>query len=386
MPGDIPTGPERLAAILSGEAGPAPVDVDELREAALEALDGLAGTYLEAGAGSGRTVVDNERAFSRWRIRPRTLTDVRERSLSVSVLGREFPAPVALAPIGYQRMFHEDGEAASAGAAASLGVPYVAGTYASRSLEAIRERLGDGPAWFQLYASLEDEITASLIDRAASAGYDALVVTVDAHSFGWREPVLEYREEAGSFRLEPANYFDDPAFRALLEKPPESDREAALDRYAEVSGPAVVDREALARIVEWSRLPVLVKGILHPEDARAAIEAGADGVIVSNHGGRVVDNAIPAIEALPEVVDAVGEEGPVGFDSGIRRGADAIVAGALGADLVLLGRPYIYGLAIDGQRGVRTVLENFLADLDMTLALTGCSGWEELDRSMLVRE
>ena len=379
-----------------------PVSPDELREAAMQSLSAEAYAYVAGSAGGEGTKRRNREAFARWRILPRMLRDVAERDLSVDLFDQELPVPVLLAPVGVQSIVHEDGEPASARAAADLGVPFVSSSAASTRMEDVADELGDATGWFQLYPSADRDVTASFIERAEAAGYEAVVVTLDTPTMGWRErdvqnAYLPFLDGEGV-----ANYLSDPAFRDSLDAPPEEDERAALWRFVEQFGDLSMDWDTVEFVRERTDLPVVLKGILHPEDAREAVARGVDGVVVSNHGGRQVDGAISAVEALPRVVAAVedamaeagdagdeskdgaGEEFAVLFDSGIRRGADAVKALALGADAVLLGRPYVYGLAIDGEAGVRDVVGNFLADLDLTLALSGRDAVAELDGSILV--
>ena len=392
-------GPNRqrevyASGMLADQRPEMPVSPDELEEAAMAALSAEARAYVAGSAGGEDTADRNREAFRRWRIVPRMLRDVAERDLSVTVCGQEFPVPVLLGPIGVQSIIHEEGELASARAADSLGVPFVSSSAASATMEEVADELGDAPGWFQLYPSADPDVTESFVTRAENAGYEAIVITLDTPTMGWRErdvanAYLPFLDGEGV-----ANYLSDPAFRDSLDAPPEEDEQAALWRFVEQFGDLSMDWETVENVVSATDLPVVLKGVLHPEDAREAVRRGADGLVVSNHGGRQVDGAISAIEALPGVADAVEDETSdeesgdddfaVLFDSGIRRGADAIKAIALGADAVLLGRPYVYGLAIDGEDGVREVVRNFLADVDLTLALSGHDEVGKLDESVLV--
>ena len=360
-----------------------PVGFEELEARALEALDERAYDYVAGAAGAERTKRANDDAFEDHRILPRMMGGVGERDLSVELFGETYDYPVLLAPIGVQSILHEDGERGTAEAARDLGVPLVVSSASDTTLEDLAEDLGDAPKWFQLYWSADPDVADSFVTRAEDAGYDALVVTLDTPLLSWRErdvdsAYLPFLDGEGI-----ANYLADPAFRDRLSAPPEENELVAIKEFVDVFGNPNLTWEDLAGLCERTDLPVVPKGVLHPDDARAAVDAGADALVVSNHGGRQVDNAVPALEMLPEVVDEVGSEVPVLFDSGVRRGADVLVAMALGADAVLLGRPYAYGLALGGADGVREVCENLLADLDLTLGLCGLDDVDDVDESLL---
>jgi lactate 2-monooxygenase len=371
------------AAGMAGERPSIPVAVDELETAAREAMEPRAAAYVFAGAGSGDTIAANREALRRWRIVPRMLRDVSERDLSTTVCRTDLPAPVLLAPIGVQTIVHEQGELATARAAARLGIPLIASSASAFPIEEIAEASGDGPRWYQLYWVNSNELVESLVSRAEKAGYEALVLTVDTFIPGWKpidlqQAWLPFLEGVGN-----ANYLQDPVFRSQLEMPPEEDLGAAIGHWLSIYDNPGLRWEDLERLQEMTELPILIKGIQRADDARRALEHGADGVIVSNHGGRQLDGALGSLEALPGVVEAVGDRIAVLFDSGIRNGADAYKALALGARAVCLGRPYIWGLALEGERGVETVLRMLLAELDLTLALSGYRSPSELDRDAL---
>lgn len=362
-----------------------PVQYEKLEREALEAMSAEAYAYVAGGgggAGTENTVVENRRAFDDWRIVPRMLRDVAERNLRIDLFDCEFKVPVLLAPLGVQSIIHEEGELAVARAAADLNVPMVLSSASSYTLEEVADELGDTPKWFQLYWSSDPAIARSFVERAEAAEYDGIVVTLDTPLLGWRERDIEQGYLPFLDGEGVANYFTDPAFRDRLDAPPEENEGTAVMEFIDVFGDPSLTWEDLAALREETDLPLVVKGVLHPDDAERAVECGADGIIVSNHGGRQVDGAIGALTALPSVVEAV--DIPILFDSGIRGGADVVKALSLGADAVLLGRPYAYGLALDGEEGVRAVLENFLADLDLTLALSGHTSFDDLDRSVLV--
>jgi lactate 2-monooxygenase len=367
------------AEIYRGDRPPAlPTDPDRLEQAARAALPPEAFWYAAGGAGTGATMRANRAAFDRYGLVPRMLRDNTARDWSTTVLGTATPAPLLLAPIGVQSILHPDGELATARAAAALGLPMVASTAASHTLEEMAAASGTGPRWYQLYWPTDDAVTSSLLRRARDGGYTVLVVTLDTWQLGWRPHDLDAAYLPFLRGIGTAVPFSDPAFRAALAAPPEDDLAAAVAYRQKIF-------QGTAR--GWSRLrelralwdgPIVLKGIQHPDDAHAALDAGMDGVIVSNHGGRQVDRAAGSLTALPAVVAAVAGRAPVLFDSGIRTGADAALALALGADAVLLGRPYIYGLALGGEAGMRHVLRCVLAELDVTLALAGYATLAEL--------
>jgi lactate 2-monooxygenase len=356
---------------LSGQTPTVPVAVAELEARAHEAMDERAANYVFAGAGSEDTMRANREAFERRRIVPRMLRDVAERDLSTTVLGTAMPAPLMLAPIGVQAIVHEDGELATARAAAAVGVPMIASTAAHFTLEEIAEAGGGGPCWFQLYWPNDRGLAESLVKRAEEAGYEAIVLTVDTFIPGWKSRDLQQAWLPFLNGMGVANYFHDPVFRAALEKPPEEDQGAATGHFLAVQANPSLTLEDLDWLRELTPLPIVVKGIQHVDDAREAARRGLDAIVVSNHGGRQVDGAIASLDALPPIAEAVGNDLAILFDSGIRGGADALKALALGADAVLLGRPYLWGLALEGQQGVETVLRMVLAELDLTLALCG---------------
>jgi lactate 2-monooxygenase len=306
------------------------------------------------------------------------LRDVAERDLSTSVLGTEMPAPLMLAPIGVQSILHEEGELATARAAAALGTPMIASTASHFTLEQIAEAGGEAPRWFQLYWATDRRLVESFVGRAERAGYGAIVVTVDTFIPGWKPRDLQQAWLPFLNGMGVANYFQDPVFREALERTPEEDQGAATGHFLGVQANPSLTWDDLAWLRERTSLPILVKGIQHVEDAREAARRGLDGIVVSNHGGRQVDGAIASLEALPAIAEAVGGELAVLFDSGVRTGADALKALCLGADAVCLGRPYIWGLALGGEAGVEAVLKMTLAELDLTMALCGLTSPDQL--------
>jgi isopentenyl diphosphate isomerase/L-lactate dehydrogenase-like FMN-dependent dehydrogenase len=376
---------EIYARGMGGEQPSIPVSVAELEQAAREAMEPRAASYVFAGAGTGDTMAANREAFRRQRIVPRMLRDVSERDLSTTICGTELPAPVLLAPIGVQKIVHSEGELATARAAAAVGVPMIASTASAFTMEEIAEASGGGPRWYQLYWISDDEVAESMVSRAEAAGYSALVLTVDTFIPGWKpmdlqQAWLPFLEGVGN-----ANFLQDPVFRSQLSKTPEEDLGAAIGHFLSIYDNPGLTWEDLDRLRAMTELPILVKGIQRADDARRALDRGMDGVIVSNHGGRQLDGALASLEALPAVVEAVGDRMTVLFDSGIRTGADAYKALALGARAICLGRPYIWGLALEGQEGVEKVLRMLLAELDLTLALSGYASHTELNRDALAR-
>jgi isopentenyl diphosphate isomerase/L-lactate dehydrogenase-like FMN-dependent dehydrogenase len=368
---------------MGGETPAVPVSIAELERRAIEAMEPRAANYIGAGAGSEDTIRANAAAFEAHRLVPRMLRDVATRDLATTVLGTAMAAPLMLAPIGVQKVVHEDGELASARAAAAVGTPMIASSASHFTLEEIATAGGEAPRWFQLYWANDPELVESFVGRAERAGYEAIVVTVDTFIPGWKprdlqQAWLPFLEGSGN-----ANYLQDPVFRAGLERTPEEDLGAATGHYLGVLSNPSLTWDDLALLREMTSLPILVKGVQHVDDAREAARRGIDGVVVSNHGGRQVDGAIASLDALPAIAEAVGDQLAVLFDSGVRGGADVLKALALGADAVCLGRPYIWGLALEGQAGVETVLKTILGELDLTMALCGLTQPDQIDRTLL---
>jgi lactate 2-monooxygenase len=368
---------------LAGKKISVPIPLAQLEKKAAEVLPAQAYDYVAGGASGERTVRANLAAFDRWRIVPRMLRDVSERDLSVEVLGHKLPAPVLLAPVGVQGIIHAEAELATGRAAASLGIPFILSTVSSRTVEDVAQAMGGGPRWFQLYWGKDHELTGSMLRRAKRCGYSALVVTLDTAMLGWRERDLQHPYLPFLLGRGLANYFSDPVFRSRLSDPVENDTAAAIRLWAALFSNTALTWKDLEWLRGQTRMPILLKGILHPDDARRGLDCGVDGIIVSNHGGRQVDGALASLDALPAVAAVVQQKIPVLFDSGIRYGSDAIKALALGARAVLLGRPYIWGLAVAGEQGVRDVVQNFMADFDLTMGLSGYKSCRELDGSAL---
>jgi lactate 2-monooxygenase len=368
---------------LGGETPAIPVAVADLEQQAMAAMDPKAANYVGAGAGSEETMRANEEAFRRRRIVPRMLRDVSDRDLTTTVLGTEMLAPLLLAPIGVQKVVNDEGELATARAAAALGVPMIASTASHFSLEEIAEAGGAAPRWFQLYWPNDPALARSMVERAERAGYEAIVLTVDTFIPGWKPRDLQQAWLPFLNGMGVANYFQDPVFRSALTQTPEEDVGAATGHFLGVQANPALSWDDLAQLREMTSLPIIVKGIQHPDDAREAARRGLDGIVVSNHGGRQVDGGIPSLDALPAIAEATGPDLAILFDSGVRSGADVLKALALGADAVCLGRPYLWGLALDGQAGVETVLKMVLAELDLTMALCGLTRPEEIGPGLL---
>jgi L-lactate dehydrogenase (cytochrome) len=352
-----------------------PVSFEDWERAAEERLDPGAFGYIAGGAGAEETMRANREAFARRRIRPRMLAGNAVRDISVTVLGTRSPAPFFLAPIGVLSIAHESAEAGAAAAAASSGVPFVLSSAATHSIEQVAET--GAPRWFQLYWVNDRSICESFVRRAEAAGYGAIVVTLDTLTLGWRprdlrQAYLPFIKGEGC-----GQYFTDPVFLAKLDKSPEEDMlTAAATMLATFPNLGLTWSD-----LDWLRgqtsLPILVKGVLTADDAREALAHGVDGVVVSNHGGRQVDGAVAALDALVEVREVL-PEAVVLMDGGIRTAADVVKAMALGADAVLLGRPYAYALAVGGQRGVEELVQNLMAEIDLTLALMGAHSIRDL--------
>jgi len=378
---------EIYLAGLGGTRPELPVTADGLEAAARERLSPEAFGYVAGSASTERTARANVDAFAAHRIVPRMWRGTAApgaRDLSTTVLGTALAAPVLTAPIGVLGLVHPDAEPADASAATELGIAAVISTAASTPMEVVAAAAA-GPWWYQLYWPADEEVARSFVQRAERAGAGAVVVTADTPGMGWRPRDLELAHLPFLRAQGIANYLSDPVFRRRLATAPEESPEsmqAAVLTWLGMFGNHTIRPADVARLKEWTTLPVLVKGVLHPDDARA-VDAGADGVVVSNHGGRQVDGAVAALDALGPVAAAVGQRSTVLLDSGIRCGADIVVALALGADAVLTGRPWVYGLGLAGRAGVRHALRCLLADLDLTMAMAGLGSVAEIDASVL---
>ena len=416
------TGRQRQADIyLGGLRGLRPVvpfAYDKLEAAAQANMSKAAFAYIAGGAGRERTMATNRNAFDRWRIVPRMLRDISTRDLSVELLGQTLASPFLLSPIGVLEMAHRDADLAVARVAASEGVPFIFSTQASVPMEQTAAAMGDALRWYQLYWSKSNDLVISFVQRAEACGCQAIVVTLDTQILGWRTRDLDLAYLPFLRAKGIAQYTSDPVFQRLMHEPdpdgPAPKPKLTLTAIASLiemarnypgalgknltSGKPLKAVRAFIRLfarpsLTWANLaflrdhtslPILLKGILHPDDARKALDHGVDGLYVSNHGGRQVDGSLGALDELPAIAEVVQGRIPIVFDSGIRTGADVFKALALGATAVGLGRPYCYGLALAGEAGVREVIRNFKADFDITMALAGCRSVAEITPETLV--
>ncbi len=403
-----------------------PTDGTRLEEAARTVMSRRGFAYVAGSAGSEAGARANRAAFDRWRVVPRLLVDTSERDLGVEVLGRRHATPLLVSPVGVLSAAHADADLAVARAARGASVTPVLSTQASVPMETVAEALAGSPFWYQLYWSRDDDLAASLVHRAEACGAEALVVTLDTAYLGWRprdldlghlpfargEGIAQYTSDPVFARLvaervaaasarpaEPSPRPTPTAVRTLLamsRNHPGGTRDnlrspvprAAVETFLDVFSRPSLTWADLPRLRELTSLPVVLKGVLHPDDATRALDLGVDGLWVSNHGGRQVDRTVAALDALPGVVAAARERSPgtpVLFDSGVRTGVDALVALALGATAVGIGRPHVYGLALAGEEGVGEVLRNIAAELDLTAALTGVRTLADLTPDLLVR-
>ena len=366
---------------LLGEQPALPFGWREVREAAYAVMDPQAVGYVEGSAGTEDTALANRQAFASWRLVPRMLHGIpAARSHETTLLGTTMPAPLMLAPVGVLSIVHPDAEPGTARAAGRLGVPMVVSTASSHPMEEVMAA-SEGPKWYQLYWPADRELAASFVHRAEAAGYAALVVTLDTWQLGWRPRDLATAYLPFLQGIGIANYTSDPVF---MRDVPEGDGLAAVRKFSGVFNNPTLTWDDLEWLEAQTSLPVVLKGLQHPDDVRRARDAGVQAVVCSNHGGRQVDGALGSLDALPGLVEAAGDL-PVLFDSGVRTGADACKALALGAAAVLLGRPWVHGLGLAGEQGVHHVLRCFLADLDLQAGLAGHASTAELGRASVVR-
>ncbi len=400
---------------VAGDKPLVPVDVKRLEEAARRKMSAEGFAYVAGGAGLESTILENREAFERWRIVPRMLRNVSERDASVEFFGHTLPSPFLLAPIGVLEMAHREADLAVAKAAAAEGVPFVFSSQASVPMETCARVMGESPRWFQLYYSQSADLVLSFVRRAEACGCTALVLTLDTTLLGWRTRDLDLAYLPFLRGKGIAQYTSDPNFKEALADATQEPRErkvtlssirallqmarahpgsfrdnlrsgepvAAVGRFIRTYSKPSLSWDDVDFLRAHTELPIVLKGVLHPDDAKEALEHGVDGLIVSNHGGRQVDGAVAALDALPGVVKAVGGRVPVLMDSGIRGGADMFKAVALGATAVLVGRLYVYALAVAGERGVRELVKNVKADFDLTMGLAGCRNVGEIRRERL---
>ena len=370
---------------LAGHLPALPIRFEELQAKAHAALAPSLVSYVAGGCGNERTQDANVAAFDRWGLVPRMFVGATRRDLSVDLFGMRLPSPVFMSPIGVIGLCAPDGhgDLATARAASRLGVPMVASTLSVDPLEAVAAEFGTVPGLFQLYTPNDRELAESLVRRAEAAGFRAIVVTLDTWLTGWRPRDLataSFPQLRGHCL---ANYLSDARFRSMLAKPPEEDMRAATMQWARIFGRPLT-WDDLPWLRSMTKLPLLVKGICHPDDARRAIDGGVDGIYCSNHGGRQANGGIAALDMLPDVVRAAGAT-PVLFDSGVRTGVDVIKALAMGAAAVGIGRPYAYGLALGGVDGIMHVLRCLLAEADLYMAVDGVRSVADLRPDMLRR-
>jgi lactate 2-monooxygenase len=370
---------------LTGAVPEFPTDLGRLEEAARAVMTPRAFGYVAGAAGSGDTATENLAAFRRWRIVPRMLTDVSTPSFTSTVLGTDLTVPFMLAPVGVLAIAHPDGESAVARAAAAAGVPMILSTAATTTIEDVAAANGDGQRWYQLYWPKDRAVAASLLGRAQASGYSVLVVTLDTRMLAWRPRDLDSGYLPFLQGVGIQNYLSDPAFQASLVQPVDIDPDSAVLKYTQMFGDTSLTWDDIPFLRQHWHGPIVLKGILSAADAVRAADSGVEGIIVSNHGGRQVDGSVAALDALPEVAGAVGSRLAVLFDSGVRGGADMLKALALGAQAVLLGRPYVYGLGLGGEAGVRHVLRALRNDFELTMRLTGMARLSDLGSDCLQR-
>lgn len=401
-----------------GRVPAVPTDFATLEAEAQRASTPTGWAYVAGGAGEGRTMRNNRAAFDRWAIVPRMAHGNTTRDLSLDLLGSRLPAPVLLAPIGAGALMADDSDLKIARGAAANGVPYVFSHQGCNPLEDCAAQMGDVPRWVQLYWSTDEALVDSMIGRAEAIGAGALVVTLDTTLLGWRPMDLNLGSLPFSRGIGIAQYTSDKRFMEIVrervaaatKQPTEvtlgairtllsmtrnhpggfldnlrsPEPRGAVETFLDIYSNPGLSWDHLATLRERTKLPVVLKGILHPDDARRAFDSGVDAVVVSNHGGRQVDNAIASLDALVTIREAVGDDATLLLDSGIRTGADVFTALALGADAVLLGRPYMYGLQLAGELGVTEVVANVIAELDLTMALSGAADLASITRDRVV--
>ncbi|MGF7183243.1 lactate 2-monooxygenase [Tunturiibacter psychrotolerans] len=362
-----------------------PVDFKLLEQRAEAAMPASVLSYVQGGCGDEFTQRHNAEAFNHWGLVPRMMVDCTTRDLSIELFGLRLPSPIFLSPIGVLGICTPDGhgDLDVAKASARTGVPMIASTLSNDPLETVAKNLGDTPGFFQLYTPKDKKLAESLVYRAEAAGFKGIVVTLDTWLTGWRPRDLNTANFPQLRGHVLQNYFTDPCFRALLKKSPEEDPSGAVMLWAQTFG-KVLTWADLPWLRSLTKLPLILKGICHPDDARRSIDGGVDGIFCSNHGGRQANGGVAAIDMLPAIVEA-SESVPVLFDSGVRHGSDIVKALAMGASAVGVGRPYAYGLALDGTDGVIHVLKSLLAEADLLMAVDGFPTLAALRRAGVVR-
>lgn len=380
--GDYQT--EIYGAGLSGRLPKLPVDFRGLEARAHAAMPPWLVSYVAGGCGNEHTQNINVSAFERWGLIPRMFVGAAKRDMSINLFGMRLPTPIFMSPIGVIGLCAQDGhgDIGTARAARKLGVPMIASTFSNDPLEEIASEFGETPGLFQLYTPTDRALAESLVGRAEAAGFKGIVVTLDTWVTGWRPRDLNQSNFPQLRGHALGNYFSDPVFRRSLAKPPETDFPAAIMQWAKIFGNPL-NWNDLPWLRSLTKLPLVMKGICHPDDARRAIDAGVDGIYCSNHGGRQANGGIAAVDLLPGIVKASGNT-PVLFDSGIRSGTDVVKALALGATAVGIGRPYAYGLALDGVEGIVHVLRCILAEADLLMAVDGYPSVADLHPSSLM--
>jgi lactate 2-monooxygenase len=375
---------EIYRAGLNGRLPKLPVDFRGLEARAHAAMPPGVVSYVAGGCGNEHTQNINVSAFERWGLIPRMFVGAAKRDMSINLFGMQLPTPIFMSPIGVIGMCAQDGhgDIATAKAARKLGVPMVASTLSNDPLEEVASEFGETPGFFQLYTPTDRELAESLVHRAEAAGFKGIVVTLDTWVTGWRPRDLNQSNFPQLRGHALGNYFSDPVFRGSLAEPPEKDLPAAIMQWGKIFGNPL-NWDDLPWLRSLTKLPLIMKGICHPDDARRAIDAGVDGIYCSNHGGRQANGGIAAVDLLPGIVKASGST-PVLFDSGIRSGTDVIKALALGATAVGIGRPYAYGLALDGVEGIVHVLRCILAEADLLMAVDGYPSVADLHPSSLM--
>jgi lactate 2-monooxygenase len=370
----------RLKQELAGKG--LPESYEGWERQARETLDDERFRYISSGAGYGETARANLEAFRKWRIIPRVLRDVGNRSTAITLLGTTALAPLFLSPVRGLGYVRHDGDFAVASVAAELGVPLVVSTFATVPIEKIAQAMGQSPRWFQLYPGKDKEIVKSLVSRAEASGYSAIVVTVDkADNYPQYDGPREHEYDRHGFEV----YFSDPVFRAKFGGAPEKHFEEAFKLWKDIRLAPGLAMEELQALSKQTKLPIIPKGILDPRDAVLAFESGAAGIIVSNHGGRSLDGEVGSLDALVEIRKVIDEKLPVLLDGGVRSGTDIVKALALGADAVLIGKAYLFGLGVAGEPGVRKVLRGLIKEFDSAMSICGAFKVDDLDQSMVVR-